>query len=101
DARHAVLEVVRRVASALRNTPAICRRCYVHPAVVEAFESGTTLPRSLADGSTEAVERTVIRLLQTGRRRSARRAPADVRRRSRLPRVAAAAALDGARELSA
>jgi DNA topoisomerase-1 len=29
---------VRDVASALGNTPAICRKCYIHPAVLRAFE---------------------------------------------------------------
>ncbi|PYI73661.1 MAG: hypothetical protein DMF02_00600, partial [Verrucomicrobia bacterium] len=28
------------VAELLRNTPAICRKCYVHPAIVEAYVSG-------------------------------------------------------------
>src|SRR5213080_1712629 len=28
------------VAELLRNTPAICRKCYVHPAIVEAYLSG-------------------------------------------------------------
>lgn len=28
------------VAGSLNNTPAICRKCYVHPAVLEAYENG-------------------------------------------------------------
>ena len=32
------------VAELLGNTPAICRRCYVHPAVVEAYLAGTRIP---------------------------------------------------------
>jgi DNA topoisomerase-1 len=31
------------VAQLLGNTPAICRKCYVHPAVVEAYVSGTLI----------------------------------------------------------
>ncbi|RQS03763.1 DNA topoisomerase IB [Burkholderia sp. Bp9002] len=40
EARKQVVEIVRAVAALLRNTPAICRRCYIHPAVLDAFESG-------------------------------------------------------------
>jgi DNA topoisomerase-1 len=29
------------VAQALGNTPTICRRCYVHPAVIDAYLEGT------------------------------------------------------------
>lgn len=33
-----VKDVVARVAERLGNTPAVCRKCYIHPAVFEAFE---------------------------------------------------------------
>ena len=102
EARRAVVGVVRQVAGALRNTPAICRRCYVHPAVIDAFESGVTLPRSLAGEAGDAVERAVIRLLRAaGRPRRPRRAPVAARRRPSLPPSARVAALGGADELSA
>lgn len=32
-----VAEVIRAVAQRLRNTVAVCRKCYVHPDVIEAF----------------------------------------------------------------
>jgi DNA topoisomerase-1 len=35
-----VLEAVRAAAEDLHNTPAICRRSYVHDTVVTAFEDG-------------------------------------------------------------
>jgi DNA topoisomerase-1 len=38
--RSQVLEAVRAVASDLANTPAICRKSYVHATVVAAFEDG-------------------------------------------------------------
>ena len=38
--RRQILATMRRVAEELANTPAVCRRSYVHAAVVEAFESG-------------------------------------------------------------
>jgi DNA topoisomerase-1 len=31
---------IERVAEHLGNTPAVCKNCYVHPAVLEAYESG-------------------------------------------------------------
>jgi DNA topoisomerase-1 len=36
----AVTDVMRTVSSMLGNTPAICRKCYVHPAVVRAYLDG-------------------------------------------------------------
>jgi DNA topoisomerase-1 len=35
-----VLEAVRAAADELTNTVAVCRKSYVHEAVVEAFENG-------------------------------------------------------------
>ena len=35
-----VLQAVRAAADKLANTPAICRRSYVHPRIVSAYESG-------------------------------------------------------------
>ncbi len=40
DARRQVVEIVKAVASQLGNTPAICRKCYIHPAVIDAFGDG-------------------------------------------------------------
>ncbi len=36
----ALIEVVKGVASHLGNTPAVCRKCYIHPGVMESFERG-------------------------------------------------------------
>jgi len=38
--RRAVAQVAREVAALLRNTPAVCRNSYIHPAVVDAFAAG-------------------------------------------------------------
>ncbi|HWT35947.1 MAG TPA: DNA topoisomerase IB [Paraburkholderia sp.] len=40
DARRHVVATVKEVATLLRNTPAVCRRCYIHPEVIAAFEAG-------------------------------------------------------------
>jgi DNA topoisomerase-1 len=71
------VEVVGEVASLLGNTPAICRKSYVHPALLDSFLDGRlrtrarsgvpTAPRGLA-----ADERFTLALLR-GLRRSAPR----------------------------
>lgn len=40
NTRQEVGEIVKQVAKQLGNTPAICRKCYIHPAVIEAFLAG-------------------------------------------------------------
>jgi DNA topoisomerase-1 len=35
-----VSEAIKKVAQHLGNTPAICRKCYVHPAIIEAYQTG-------------------------------------------------------------
>jgi DNA topoisomerase I len=42
-AKKNVVSAIESVAKRLGNTPAVCRKCYVHPDVIEAFMSGTTL----------------------------------------------------------
>lgn len=37
---HMLVDIVKTVASQLGNTPAICRACYIHPAVIESFQRG-------------------------------------------------------------
>ena len=38
-----IVEVVKRVAEELGNTPAVCRSSYIHPAVLKAYEAGITI----------------------------------------------------------
>ena len=70
----AVNAAVKRVAEHLGNTPAICRKCYVHPAVIDAFLDGSlgriaaSIPRR---ASSAAGERIVMGLLERVRRASA------------------------------
>jgi DNA topoisomerase-1 len=44
-AKRAIAEAIREVASALGNTPAVCRASYVHPGILESFAAGE-LPRT-------------------------------------------------------
>ena len=41
EARRNILQAVEAVACMLGNTPAICRRCYVHPVVLDSYLDGT------------------------------------------------------------
>ena len=41
--KRAVVRAVEKVAKHLRNTPAICRRCYIHPAIFDGYLDGTLL----------------------------------------------------------
>jgi DNA topoisomerase I len=40
---NAIVRAVEKVAKHLGNTPAICRRCYIHPAVLDGYLDGTLL----------------------------------------------------------
>jgi DNA topoisomerase-1 len=63
---------VAQVAERLGNTPAICRRCYIHPDVIAAYEAGELALGSHADQSEEdpltldKAERAVLRFLKSG-----------------------------------
>jgi DNA topoisomerase-1 len=41
--KRAVVGAVAKVAKHLGNTPAICRRCYIHPAIFDGYLDGTLL----------------------------------------------------------
>jgi DNA topoisomerase I len=43
DAKKNVVRAVEAVARRLGNTPAVCRKCYVHPAVIDAYLGGVTV----------------------------------------------------------
>ena len=43
-AKRTTVEVVKRVARQLGNRPATCRKYYIHPAVVEAYSTGSLFP---------------------------------------------------------
>jgi len=63
------VEIIKRVAQQLGNTPAVCRKSYIHPAVIESYLSGSlrTSPNGAnGDGpdSVWAVERQLINFLK-------------------------------------
>jgi DNA topoisomerase-1 len=79
--RRTVKQAMEQVSDALRNTPAVARASYVHPAVVEWFEDGSLEQRwdaASARGSRLLLpeERKLLRLLKQANRHSGRLAAA-------------------------
>jgi len=48
-AKRYVKEAVERVAARLGNTPSVCRKCYIHPKVIDAYMEGTLALRLTSD----------------------------------------------------
>lgn len=55
EAKAKVKTAINAVAHMLGNTPAVCRKCYIHPAVLESYLDGT-LSTSLKQTTEEALE---------------------------------------------
>ena len=54
-AKRSIKAAIERVADALGNTPAVCRRSYVDPRVIERFREGETIsPKAPVDGRISA-----------------------------------------------
>jgi DNA topoisomerase IB len=54
-AKRSIRGAVERVAEALGNTPAVCRRSYIDPRVIERFQEGETIsPKASAGGGISA-----------------------------------------------
>jgi len=61
EAKRLVAICVKAVAGILGNTPTVCRACYVHPAVLEAFEDGRLSRRLASHG--RGAELALLKLL--------------------------------------
>ena len=100
QAKQNVLRAIERVAERLGNTPSICRRCYVHSAVIDSYLEGSLLhtlkqkvERELrALGELPREEAVVVSLLTRRLAHEAQRSAADKadRRRTARPRASAA-----------
>ncbi|HKR98857.1 MAG TPA: DNA topoisomerase IB [Candidatus Dormibacteraeota bacterium] len=78
EAKRQTVDAIKRVSSQLGNTPAVCRRCYIHPDVLSAHADGSLLKLRLrANGEAEVKnglreeERAVLRLLRKRLKRAA------------------------------
>ncbi len=64
-ARRNLVEVVKDVSRQLGNTPAVCRQCYIHPAVLDGFLDGALeqFPKARNRKWMTAEEATLLRFL--------------------------------------
>jgi DNA topoisomerase-1 len=65
EGRRSIAQAIEAVAKQLGNTKAVCRKCYVHPAVLASYLEGR-LAQTLRGG---AAEKTIVALLETRMRR--------------------------------
>jgi len=72
QAKRNVVDVIKQVAARLGNTPAVCRKCYVHPAVLDAYLCPEARPllRAATVGNTDPTglppgEATLLAFLRT------------------------------------
>ncbi len=56
QAKKNIVRAIESVAERLGNTPSICRKCYVHPAVIESYLDGTMLEALRTRTEQELVE---------------------------------------------
>jgi DNA topoisomerase I len=60
EAKRNLVQAIKQVAARLGNTPSVCRKCYVHPAVLESYLRGTMLravkPKAQQDGEIDELE---------------------------------------------
>jgi DNA topoisomerase-1 len=54
QAKSNVKTAIHAVAQVLGNTPAVCRKCYIHPAVLESYLDGT-LSKGLQEKTAETL----------------------------------------------
>jgi DNA topoisomerase-1 len=75
-----LLAAIRSAADQLGNTPAVCRKSYVHPLIMDAYTHGVVLPRERAGAIASrdfhahevAVRRFLMRLIREAERRPTR-----------------------------
>ncbi len=58
QAKRNVVQAIKQVAERLGNTPSVCRKCYVHPAVLERYLSGPMAAKTMK-AVTEQVEQEI------------------------------------------
>jgi DNA topoisomerase-1 len=64
QARKNIVQAIADVAKRLGNTPSICRKCYVHPAVLDAYLEGAITPEGLAAGVAAGADGALPKRLQ-------------------------------------
>jgi DNA topoisomerase I len=65
QAKRNLASAIERVARQLGNTTAVCRKCYVHPAVIDAYLDGS-LPQHVQGRREEAAVLAIVRAARNG-----------------------------------
>jgi DNA topoisomerase-1 len=79
EAKRNVVKAIESVARRLGNTKAVCRKCYIHPAILDAYMDGATIETLKARAATLAKARAllsgeeaaVVRIIESRLRKSA------------------------------
>jgi len=86
-AGRAVIEAVKQVAAQLGNRPAICRKYYVHPAVIEAFLAGALAAAAPASGTAASLAELEALTLELLRRQAVVAPPQPAATKKKAPRI--------------
>jgi len=70
EAKRNVVQAIAVVAGALGNTKAVCRKCYVHPEILESYLEGELGDFMERGGGDKAAEKAVAALLKARARRA-------------------------------
>ena len=80
--KRAIVRTVKEVAGYLGNTPAVARKSYIDPRIIELYEAGTTIASALGDLGAQSsfgelatqgrAEKAVLRILRSAARASTR-----------------------------
>ena len=88
QAKREIVRAVESVAKRLGNTRAVCRKCYIHPAILDAYMEGATIRtvraraiRAMRGGGLDEAEAAAAALIA-----------ASLRRKGRAPSIARPAA---------
>ena len=82
EAKRNVVQAIATVASALGNTRAVCRKCYIHPEILESYLEGELGDLMQRESGSRAPEKAVAALLKARSRKAvvaARRSGAEGR----------------------
>ena len=60
QAKKNVVRAIESVAQKLGNTPSVCRKCYVHPAVLDAYMEGAALEAVTLEAMRERTEQELV-----------------------------------------
>jgi DNA topoisomerase-1 len=83
ESKRNIVQAIESVAKKLGNTKAVCRKCYIHPAVIQSYTDGTLLralrrrlKKEINDShDLEPEEAAVLRLLKAGVTSESKAAP--------------------------